>query len=147
MIDGPTLAELLGPDRSVPHATLEDIEADVWPEAEFPTSLIRRAHAYRKISLCDMQIEHVRLLVGQAIGAEILIPLALDVLAKTPCISGDLFEGDLVCAMGRPQLDAYWSAHPDLKSRYLRAVDANIEADIISEIRQDLLDIKERLSA
>ena len=52
------------------------------------------------------------MLIGQDIGTNYLVPIALDHLMKDPWVAGDFFEGDLLLNVLR--LDSnYWVDHQD----------------------------------
>lgn len=55
-------------------------------------------------------------MIGQNIGLFFLIPLALDVLERDPPAQGDLYPGDLLCALLRAD-PMYWQRHSDQQAR------------------------------
>lgn len=67
--------------------------------------------------LKDFTVEDLRLVIGQKLSLEYLIPLALERLEHAPMVSGDYYEGDLLEAVGRPPPE-FWEKHPDLVKRY-----------------------------
>ena len=44
----------------------------------------------------ELTTENLRILIGQQIGLECLVPLALDALEQSPFESGDYYPGDLL---------------------------------------------------
>jgi hypothetical protein len=146
MIPGPTLLEILGFEFRRHGQTLEDIDGDVWGELDYPSSLVERVHSYRTIRIGDMQVEHIRLLLGQGVGVEVLMPLALQIVDIAAVVSGDLYPGDLAAVMGLEKHDTYWKSHPDEKKRYLAALNANISAENTSSIRDDFIEIRNRMT-
>ena len=76
--------------------TLENLEKDYWDKADYDSGLVRRCHELRKIALENFTIEDLRIMIGQQISLNYLIPLALEVLAKDLFAEGDFFEGDLL---------------------------------------------------
>ncbi len=46
-----------------------------------------------------LTVEELRILIGQDIGLEHLLPLAFELLERNPMASGDLFDGDLLYAV------------------------------------------------
>lgn len=91
--------------------TLEQVEGEDWGEPTFGSGLVIRCHELRKVPLADLSAEDLRLLIGQKIGLEHLVPLALNVLAKDPWVEGDLYPGALIWAV--VQIDhSFWKEHP-----------------------------------
>ncbi len=59
--------------------SIQELENDFWPDQkEYPTGLVERCHAYRKIKLKDLQIHQIITLLIQDIGSEYLMPIALE---------------------------------------------------------------------
>jgi hypothetical protein len=76
--------------------TLENLEKDYWGNAENGSHLVKRCHELRKVPLENFTTEDLRIMIGQGIGLNYLIPLALEVLTKDLFAEGDFFEGDLL---------------------------------------------------
>jgi len=76
--------------------TLENLEKDVWSYPDFNSHLVTRCYELRKIPLDTFTNEDLRLMIGQNIGLNYLIPLALEVLTINLFAEGDLYEGDLL---------------------------------------------------
>jgi hypothetical protein len=72
-----------------------------------PTPLAERVAAACDLPLKDLKWPDIRLLIGQDIGLEYLMPWAIDALAKRPLYSAELYEGDLLCACLRVDR-GYW---------------------------------------
>ena len=60
--------------------TLEELEGNSWGEPDFASHVVVRCHELRRVPLGDLTPEDLRLLIGQDVGLEYLIPLALDLL-------------------------------------------------------------------
>nr|WP_294790923.1 contact-dependent growth inhibition system immunity protein [uncultured Mucilaginibacter sp.] len=58
--------------------------------------LVRTANELRKKKLIDFEIEDLRLMIGQNISLNYLLPLAIDVLNKDILAEGDFYPGDLL---------------------------------------------------
>lgn len=52
-------------------------------------------------------------MIGQHIGLELLVPIALERLAENPFEHGDYYPGDLLMNLLRLPAD-YWREQPDL---------------------------------
>ena len=76
--------------------TLEFLEKDFWGKPNYNSHLVTRCHELRKIPLDSFTTEDLRIMIGQQIGLDYLIPLALEVLTINLFAEGDFFEGDLL---------------------------------------------------
>lgn len=76
--------------------TLTNLEKAKWPNCESASWIVKRTEELRNIPLEAFTIEDLRLMIGQQISLDYLIPLALEVLEKDLFAEGDLFEGDLL---------------------------------------------------
>jgi hypothetical protein len=76
--------------------SLEKLENDIWPEYDFETNLVKRCHELRKVPLEKFTIEDLRVLIGQQIGLNFLIEIAIEKLAEDILFQGDLYPGDLL---------------------------------------------------
>ena len=76
--------------------TLENLEKDFWSNPDYDSHLVKRCHELRKIPLDNFTTEDLRIMIGQQIGLNYLIPLALEVLTKDLFAEGVFFEGDLL---------------------------------------------------
>ncbi|WDT87881.1 contact-dependent growth inhibition system immunity protein [Alteromonas sp. 009811495] len=113
--------------------TLEVLENDFWIDPDFKSSLVVACHQLRKIPLKDLSPENLRLLIGQEIGLNYLVPIALDILEKDLLASGDMYDGDLLCSVARIKSD-FWDSNEGLKARAL---------DLTSSITSALETLKE----
>lgn len=76
--------------------TIENLEKDKWPDPEFDTFLVRRIHDLRKTPVGSFNTEDLRIMIGQEMGLDYLIPLAIEKLTENLWAEGDFFEGDLL---------------------------------------------------
>jgi hypothetical protein len=97
-------------DRSI-----EQIEGHSWGEPEeAPTSMIARCLRLRRVPLGQLTQGDVRLLIGQGIGVEILLPIAMGWLREDPAIYVDYYPGDLLWfVLNAPSLA--WEKYPKLR--------------------------------
>lgn len=95
--------------------TLEELEDERWDEPNCASRLVLRANELRKKPLCELNNEDLRLLIGQQISLDFLLPLALEKLVENPLRSGDLYMGDLFCSVLKVG-QGYWEEHRELKN-------------------------------
>lgn len=76
--------------------TLEYLEKKTWSPHDSDSRLIRRTKELRKIPLSTFETEDLRIMIGQQLSLDYLIPLALDTLKFDLFAAGDYFEGDLL---------------------------------------------------
>ena len=93
--------------------SLEQLEAVAWDKPSFESSLVLRCHDLRRKPLRDLAVDDLRLLIGQKIGLEFLVPLALEHLQQDPLVAGSLFRGDLLAAVLRIE-EGFWNEHDDM---------------------------------
>lgn len=76
--------------------TLENLEKDCWGKPDYDSHLVKRCHELRKLPLESFTTEDLRIMIGQQVSLDYLIPLALEVLTIDLFAEGDFFEGDLL---------------------------------------------------
>lgn len=74
----------------------EPIFVTSWGEINQGTPLIKKCHDLRKKKLTDFTVEDLRLLIGQNIGLEYLLPLAFKILSQNIFSEGNCYPGDLL---------------------------------------------------
>lgn len=104
--------------------SLEQLEGDFWgaPPAD-ATRLVRTACELRRKPVGELSAEDLRLLLGQHIGVEVLVPLALTLLEDDPLTEGDFYPGDLLVAVLKAPA-THWRGHPGDLDRVRRVVEA-----------------------
>ncbi|OIA98728.1 hypothetical protein AK95_16345 [Paenibacillus sp. LC231] len=90
--------------------TLEELEDERCDEPNFSSRLVFRANELRKKPLCELNKEDLRLLIGQQMSLDLLLPLALEKLVENPLRTGDLYMGDLFCSVLKVG-QGYWEEH------------------------------------
>ena len=76
--------------------SLEELEDDYWGPPGFPSHLVKTVHHVRTIPLRELTTEHLRIVIGQMMSLQLLIPLALETLERDPLAEGDYYPGDLL---------------------------------------------------
>lgn len=95
---GKSLSQLLG-------ALTED--------ATYSSALVTTCRTLYEKPLKDFTVENLRVMIGQSIGLEFLIPLAVEVLQENPFAEGDYYRGDLLSAVVKVE-SGFWRTHQDL---------------------------------
>jgi hypothetical protein len=95
----------------------------------------------RALPLKQMRIEDLRLLIGQSIGLEFLVPMALDHVEDHPLAAGDFYPGDLLKSVMDVH-ETFWNGRPDLRQRLVhaleRAVDRVRKVNTVPELEAEL---------
>ena len=99
------------------HKSLQELDGKDWGEPNYPSFLVTECHRLCRVPLRDFTPENLRMLIGQQIGLEYLVPLALEELSRDPWVSGDFYEGDLLQQVLRLP-DTFWQAHPDWQAAF-----------------------------
>ncbi|MED1795179.1 contact-dependent growth inhibition system immunity protein [Brevibacillus nitrificans] len=94
--------------------TLEEIDGEVWDDPGKTTKLIRTCHELRKVPLKDLTADNLRLMIGQKLNLEHLVPLALGILAKDPFVETQFYRGDLLAYVLKNTNEEFWNQHHDL---------------------------------
>lgn len=114
--------------------TLEELEQDFRSTPEYDSHLVRRCHELRKLRLDNFTTEDLRIMIGQQISLDYLIPLALEVLDNDLFAEGNFYEGDLLANTLAIET-SFW----DRNKVYWLKLDALIR-DRLDEIRSRKLD-------
>lgn len=116
--------------------SLEQIEQDAWGDAPADASrLVRTAHELRRKPMALLTPEDLRLLIGQKVGIDVLVPRALAILADDPLVEGDFYPGDLLVAVMKLPM-TYWQNHGD-QAATLRKIADSVE-DPDDELQDDI---------
>jgi hypothetical protein len=95
--------------------TLDELDPPAWGDADHNAGVVGTCHRLRKKPLDAYSVEDLRIMIGQNIGVQFLLPLAVAILECEPLVKGDLYAGDLL-AVTLAVPDAHWSAAPHLRS-------------------------------
>jgi CDI immunity proteins len=94
--------------------SLQQLDGQDWGEPTYPTHLVRECHRLRRVPLRDFTAENLRIMIGQNIGLQYLVPLALELLCVDPFTEGDFYQGDLLQNVLRVEA-SFWQRRPDLR--------------------------------
>lgn len=123
--------------------SLQDLEGEDWGEPTYESYLVRTVHALRRKPLVELTVDDLRIMLGQAIGMNHLVPLALTHLERDAFVAGDLYPGDLlgvVMGVGAQ----YWRSHPTEAARMRRVAD---QAEALLDGREETDEIRDHLTA
>jgi hypothetical protein len=103
---------------------LEDLDGVAWgPAPEDATGLVKRVHELRRRQIRKLSPEDMRVLIGQEVGLDPLIPVALELLQDDPLLEAGLYPGDLLVAVLGVEQD-YWDKRPALAAQIERTLDS-----------------------
>ena len=60
--------------------TLEELDGEEWEYPEFSSHLVSTCNELRKKRLSSFEVEDLRIMIGQNLSLEFLVPLALETL-------------------------------------------------------------------
>ncbi len=116
--------------------SIEQIEGVKWKEPELNSYVVVECHRLRKIPLSEFTIENLRLLIGQKMSLNIILPLALDVLEENPFAEGNMYKGDLLANIINVAPE-FWKENPELNNRLVE-IKIDIEL-LLGTITDELL--------
>ena len=97
---------------SVLDKSLQELEQSDWGEPTYDSYLVTTIHRLRRVPLRQFTVEDLRIIIGQNIGLQYLIPLALEYLRKDPLSEGDFYPGDLLKTVLTADAN-FWQDHPE----------------------------------
>lgn len=100
-------------DRS---KSLQQLDGQDWGEPTFDSSLVTECHRLHRIPLRDFTVEDLRITIGQQIGLDYLVPLALERLENDPFAEGAYYPCDLLVSVLGAEA-RFWQSHPELRER------------------------------
>jgi len=127
--------------------TLEQLENDRWGILDDASHLITTCHRLRQIPLKELSIENLRIMIGQNISLDILIPMAIAELGKNILAEGDFYPGDLLENVLRSD-PSFWKQNPkvwrSMRDLFLEK-NSLPEGEVISNKTQNLFAEFEKL--
>lgn len=92
--------------------SLDSLEKVNWGNQDYDSPLVKTVHKLRTLPLNEYRIEDLRIMIGQNIGLNFLIPLAIEQLNVNLFAEGDYYEGDLLQVVLSSNKE-YWINHKD----------------------------------
>lgn len=96
-------------DRS---KSLQQLDGQDWGEQTYDSHLVTECYRLRRVPLSQFTVEDLRIMIGQHICLDYLMPLALEHLRADPFAEGAFYSGDSLLAVLRSGRDI-WQQHPD----------------------------------
>lgn len=97
--------------------SLMELEGSDWTEPIYDSNLVTKCFELRRLPICNFTTENLRLMIGQEISLDYLIPLALEMLGDNVLSEGDLYCGDLLESMLRVNKN-FWENNPMYKNDF-----------------------------
>jgi CDI immunity proteins len=89
--------------------TLQQLDGQDWGDPETaPTGMVARCLRLRRTPLNAISAGDLRLLIGQKIGLNALIPKAIERVSRNPLVETEYYPGDLLSALLGVD-GTYWS--------------------------------------
>lgn len=116
--------------------SITQLENDDWGDAPpGATHLVSTVHRLRHTPLAALDAGDLRMLIGQNVAIDVLVPLALPLLRADPLLTGSFYSGDLLAAVLELP-GSYWAAHPAERAEVEQILDAVDPDD--TEIRAEI---------
>ena len=108
-----------------PEKTLEQIENIYWGDPTYDSYLVTTCHQLRKKPLKDFTIEDLRIMIGQNISLNILMPMAFERLKQNILAEGHFYPGDLLKSVLTAEA-SFWVNNADLHRKLARLYRNNL---------------------
>jgi hypothetical protein len=95
--------------------SLQQLDGEDWGEPTYDSYLVTECHRLRRVPLSQFTVEDLRILIGQHMCLDYLMPLALEYLRSDALAEGAYYPGDLLSAVMRAGRDV-WHQHPDWRT-------------------------------
>ena len=93
------------------YKTLQQLDGQDWGEPNWESHLVTECHRLRRVPLRDFTVEDLRITIGQSIGLDHLVPLALERLHADPFAEGAYYPCDLLVSVLGSEA-RFWRQHP-----------------------------------
>ena len=96
--------------------TLNQLEGTRPAPPSFRSHVTTEVHRLRDVPLAQLTPEDLRLLIGQGMSLDYIVPIAVQRVEQQPFASGDFYRGDLLVALLRVPA-AFWQQRRDWRRR------------------------------
>ena len=86
--------------------------------SEYESHLVKRCFDLANKKLKYFSPEDLRIMIGQNLGLDYLIPISIQILEKEPFLEADFYEGDLLLNVLKIDKD-YWDRNPEIKRKLI----------------------------
>ncbi len=124
------------PDAFDRSKSLQQLEGEDWGEPTYPSHLVCECHRLRRIPLREFTVENLRIMIGQNIGLQYLVPLALERLQTDPYAEGDMYPGDLLVSVLRSDAE-FWRRRRELRQQLAEISERTIGPSKTSPVNAD----------
>ena len=104
--------------KSDRNKSLQQLDGQDWGKPTFDSYLVTECHRLRRVPLRDFTVEDLRITIGQNIGLEHLVPLALERLHDDPFAEGAYYPCDLLVSLLGAEA-RFWQSHSELRHQML----------------------------
>jgi hypothetical protein len=119
-----------------PRRSLDDLEPPGWGDPPpGSTRLVAVVHRLRRKAVGELTVEDLRVLIGQRVSLDRLVPLAIERLREDPFAGGDMYEGDLLAAVLCTET-GFWRRNPALAEEVRSILDSLVDppGDLVADI-------------
>ncbi|MBB6215974.1 hypothetical protein HNQ80_002065 [Anaerosolibacter carboniphilus] len=106
--------------------SLQELEGSDLDEPNFDSYLVITCHELRKKTIAFFEVEDLRIMIGQEIGLDYLIPLALETLEDNIFSEGNFYCGDLLDSVLKVD-KKFWKNNPIYKNDLEYLLEKNIK--------------------
>lgn len=92
--------------------SLQELENCDWGEPMYHSNLVVTCHRLRRVLLRLFNAGDLRIMIGQNISLEFLVPIALKHLHRRPFVEGTFYPGDLLKSVMEVEAD-FWAQYPE----------------------------------
>ncbi len=106
--------------------SIEELEGQEWDEPNFDSNVVGRCYRLRGKPICEFTNEDLRIMIGQKIALDMLVPLSLEIISDNILAEGDYYPGDILEVLLK--IDSlFWKGNPiykkDLESLLLKNIE------------------------
>jgi hypothetical protein len=105
--------------------SLQELEGEDWGEPNFQSQLVITCHELRRKVIGIFEVEDLRIMIGQEIGLQYLVPLALETLEDNIFTEGNIYSGNLLDTVLKVKLN-FWRNNPIYKKDLEDLLEKNI---------------------
>jgi hypothetical protein len=98
--------------------SITELTGEDWGTPPYDSTLVSRCYQLRKKPLNTFSIEDLRIMIGQNISLEYVIPLALRRLTQNILAEGDFYPGDLLEKILRSEA-RFWLSNPGSRQQVI----------------------------